>query len=77
MARYPQAVLVSCEIPWDEREQLIESAFREEIRQTLARGFRQFLMRSIDKVSGEWSLLCTAHNILKLARRNQRAYALA
>jgi transposase len=42
-----------------------------------ARGFRQFLMRGIDKVAGEWSLLCTAHNILKLAKRNQRADAVA
>lgn len=32
-----------------------------------ARGFRQFLMRGIEKVSAEWSLLCTAHNLLKLA----------
>jgi len=34
-----------------------------------ARGFRQFLLRGIENVSGEWSLLCTAHNILKLAQR--------
>lgn len=34
-----------------------------------ARGFRQFLLRGIDNVAGEWSLLCTAHNILKLANR--------
>jgi hypothetical protein len=33
-----------------------------------ARGFRRFLMRGIEKVTGEWSLLCTAHNLLKLAR---------
>jgi transposase len=33
-----------------------------------ARGFRQFLLRGIDKVAAEWSLLCTAHNLLKLAR---------
>jgi dihydrodipicolinate synthase/N-acetylneuraminate lyase len=39
MPRYPQAVLVSCEIPWDEREQLLEDAFRSEIRHTLAAGF--------------------------------------
>jgi hypothetical protein len=31
-----------------------------------ARGFRQFLMRGFQKVRGEWSLLCTAHNLLKL-----------
>jgi transposase len=33
-----------------------------------ARGFRQFLLRGIEKVKGEWSLVCTTHNILKLYR---------
>jgi transposase len=33
-----------------------------------ARGFRQFLLRGIKKVQGEWSLVCTTHNILKLYR---------
>ena len=33
-----------------------------------ARGFRQFLWRGIEKVQGEWSLVCTTHNILKLYR---------
>jgi len=33
-----------------------------------ARGFRQFLLRGIDKVRGEWAIVCTAHNLLKLAR---------
>ena len=33
-----------------------------------ARGFRQFLLRGIDKVRGEWSLVCLTHNILKLHR---------
>jgi transposase len=33
-----------------------------------ARGFRQFLLRGLDKVRGEWALLCTAHNLLKLAK---------
>ena len=32
-----------------------------------ARGFRQFLLRGLAKVSGEWRLICTAHNLLKLA----------
>jgi len=39
MPRIPPAILVSCEVPWDEREQLIESVFREEIRATLQAGF--------------------------------------
>jgi transposase len=33
-----------------------------------ARGFRQFLLRGFDKVQGEWALVCTTHNILKLYR---------
>jgi dihydrodipicolinate synthase/N-acetylneuraminate lyase len=32
MARYPQAILVSCEIPWDEDEDLLEDVFRREVR---------------------------------------------
>lgn len=32
-----------------------------------ARGFRQFLLRGLDKVRCEWALVCTAHNLLKLA----------
>jgi hypothetical protein len=30
------------------------------------RGFRQFLRRGVDRVSEEWALVCTAHNLLKL-----------
>jgi transposase len=33
-----------------------------------ARGFRKFLLRGFEKVQGEWSLVCTTHNILKLYR---------
>jgi transposase len=33
-----------------------------------ARGFRQFLLRGVEKVQGEWALVCTTHNILKLYR---------
>ncbi len=32
-----------------------------------ARGFRQFHLRGIQKVRAEWALICTAHNLLKLA----------
>jgi len=45
------------------RKTLSEPVFGQ-IKQ--ARGFRQFLMRGLRKVAGEWSLLCTAHNLLKL-----------
>jgi len=46
------------------RKQVIEPVFGQ-IKH--ARGFRQFLLRGAKKVSGEWSLLCTVHNMLKLA----------
>ena len=32
------------------------------------RGCRQFLLRGLEKVNGEWSLICTGHNLLKLFR---------
>ena len=33
-----------------------------------ARGFRRFLLRGLSSVQGEWSLVCTGHNLLKLFR---------
>lgn len=47
------------------RKAIVEPVFGQ-IKQ--ARGFRQFLLRGIEKVQGEWSLVCTTHNILKLYR---------
>ena len=35
--RYHQAILVSCEIPWSESEELLEDVFRQEVRSTLER----------------------------------------
>ncbi len=32
-----------------------------------ARGFRQFLLRGLDKAAHEWGLVCIAHNLTKLA----------
>jgi dihydrodipicolinate synthase/N-acetylneuraminate lyase len=40
MARYPQGILVSCPIPWDDSYALNEEMFREEVRLVLAAGFR-------------------------------------
>lgn len=37
--RYQQCILVSCEVPWDEKEELLEDVFRQEIRHTIASGF--------------------------------------
>ena len=47
------------------RKAIVEPVFGQ-IKQ--ARGFRQFLLRGIDKVRGEWSLVCLTHNILKIYR---------
>ena len=46
------------------RKQLPEPVFGQ-IKQ--ARGFRQFLLRGMEKVGHEWALVCLAHNITKLA----------
>jgi hypothetical protein len=32
-----------------------------------ARGFRQFLLRGRANVRAEWAMICTAHNLVKLA----------
>jgi len=47
------------------RKQIVEPVFGQIKR---ARGFRQFLLRGIEKVRAEWALICTAHNLTKLAR---------
>jgi IS5 family transposase len=47
------------------RKQVVEPVFGQ-IKQ--AKGFRQFLLRGVDKVTAEWAMLCTVHNLLKLAK---------
>jgi transposase len=47
------------------RKQIVEPVFGQ-IK--AARGFRQFLLRGLDGVRQEWAMICTAHNLLKLAR---------
>ncbi len=32
------------------------------------RGFRQFLLRSLEKMQGEWTIVCLTHNLLKAFR---------
>jgi transposase len=46
------------------RKQIVEPVIGQ-VKQ--ARGFRQFLLRGLHRVRHEWALLCTAHNLLKLA----------
>ena len=45
------------------RKQVVEPVFGH-IKQ--ARGFRQFLLRGLDKVKAQWAMICTVHNLLKL-----------
>jgi hypothetical protein len=33
-----------------------------------ARGFRRFLLRGVQKIRGEWRLVCLTHNLLKIWR---------
>jgi transposase len=47
------------------RKAIVEPVFGQ-IKQV--RGFRQFLLRGLQKVQGEWALICVTHNILKLHR---------
>jgi len=47
------------------RKAIVEPVFGQ-IKQ--ARGFRQFLLRGVEKAGGEWALVCTAYNVLKLHR---------
>jgi transposase len=44
------------------RKFVVEPVFGQ-IKQ--ARGFRQFLLRGLEKVRGEWALICLTHNLLK------------
>jgi hypothetical protein len=47
------------------RKETVEPVFGQ-IKE--ARDFRRFLLRGLDKVKGEWQLICLTHNLLKLHR---------
>ena len=47
------------------RKQIVEPVFGQ-IKQ--GRGFRQFLLRGLAAVRAEWAMICTAHNLVKLAK---------
>src|SRR5215213_4363010 len=51
------------------RKQVVEPVFGQ-IKH--ARGFRQFLLRGLDQVRAEWAMICTVHNLLKLAQAKAR-----
>jgi transposase len=50
------------------RKGIIEPIFGQ-IKQVL--GFRQFSLRGLASMRGEWRLICTVHNLLKLWRRGR------
>lgn len=50
------------------RKCVVEPVFGQ-IKQ--GRGFRQFLLRGIRKVKGEWALVCMTHNVLRLYAAHQ------
>ena len=54
------------------RKGIIEPIFGQ-LKQVL--GFRQFSMRGLATMRGEWRLMCTVHNLLKLWRHAQMAMA--
>lgn len=47
------------------RKAIVEPVFGQ-IKE--ARGFRRFLLRGLDKIRGEWRLVCLTHNLLKIWR---------
>jgi hypothetical protein len=51
------------------RKEISEPVFGQ-IKQV--RGFRQFLLHGLSKVSAEWDLICLGHNVLKLFRSTWR-----
>jgi transposase len=54
------------------RKGMIEPIFGQ-LKQVL--GFRQFSMRGLSSMRGEWRLMATVHNLLKLWRKGQAAMA--
>jgi transposase len=57
---------------YSKRKVSVEPVFGQ-IKQ--ARGFRQFLLRGLRKVSAEWRLICLTHNLLKLYATRRWAIA--
>lgn len=59
--------------PYRFRKQLPEPVFGQ-IKE--ARGFRQFLLRGIEKVRAEWAIICSTHNLRKLAQERRLSAAM-
>jgi transposase len=52
------------------RKRIVEPVFGQT---KSARGIHGFLLRGLEKVSAEWQLICSTHNLLKIWRRSCRA----
>jgi transposase len=52
-------------ICYAKRKHIVEPVFGQ---MKHVRGFRQFLLRGLKNVAGEWKLLCLTHNLLKIWR---------
>ena len=52
------------------RKAIIEPIFGQAKQ---GRGFRQFLLRGLQKMKSEWKLVCLTHNLLKLFRKTAQA----
>ena len=50
---------------YGKRKETVEPVFGQ-IKEE--RGFRRFLLRGLEKVRAEWSIICMTHNLLKLYR---------
>ena len=50
---------------YSKRKSIVEPVFGQIKR---ARGFVQFSLRGLEKMRGEWSIVCLTHNLLKLSR---------
>ena len=59
-------------MPRSLRKETVEPVFGQ-IKQCM--GFRQFSMRGQEACDAEWSLVCAAHNLLKLFRHGASAMA--
>jgi len=56
---------------YSKRKSIVEPVFGQIKR---ARGFVQFSLRGLEKMRGEWAIVCLTHNLLKLFRAQ---YAIA
>lgn len=52
-------------VAYARRKAIVEPVFGQ-IKEK--RGFRRFSFRGLDKVTGEWLIICLTHNLLKLFR---------